>query len=204
MTKEREGREAKSWSRWPRQRFAGTSSPRSNSECGRTASLTSKHGIRHTSGLSLRRRLHLALTSRGRRNCTVFRTIGEVLECVRNTGQLECNLVGSARPLQHDDPFSAEVESSPEQQADHEGCDSREDIMTCDGDASARDSNQVVREQMSPPGWGLWFACLYLDANPLGRVTSSGLLVASAVPSIAAASRPIQRNVVRTSDFKPH
>jgi hypothetical protein len=65
--------------------------------------------------------------------------------------QLECNLVDSARPLQHGDPFSAEVESRLEHQADHEGYTRHECIVTRGGDASARDSNQVVREQVLLP-----------------------------------------------------
>jgi hypothetical protein len=52
--------------------------------------------------------LHLLLTPRGSGNRKIRRTIGDALECVRNTRQLECDLVGSARPLQHDNPFSAE------------------------------------------------------------------------------------------------
>jgi hypothetical protein len=62
------------------------------------------------------------MTSHRCGNCTICRTIGDALECVGDAGQLERNLVGSARPLQHDDPFSAEVKSDPEHQANHEGC----------------------------------------------------------------------------------
>jgi hypothetical protein len=70
--------------------------------------------------------------------------IGDALECIRNTGQLERNLVRSARPLQHDNPFSAEIQGSPEHQAGQDRYDRQEDVVTCDGDAPTRDSNQVI------------------------------------------------------------
>jgi hypothetical protein len=70
---------------------------------------TPKHGIRHTFGISLWRRLHLKLTPRRRGNRTIRRAIGDALECVGNAARFKCNLVGATRPLQHNDPFSAEV-----------------------------------------------------------------------------------------------
>ena len=70
--------------------------------------------------------------------------IGDALDCVRDSGQLECKLVRSARPLQHDNPFSAEIQGRPEHQADHDRYDRQEDVVTCDRDASTRYSNQVI------------------------------------------------------------
>jgi hypothetical protein len=70
--------------------------------------------------------------------------VGDALECVCNTGQLECNLVRSTRPLQHDNPFSAEIQGSPEHQANHDRYDRQKDVVACNGDASTRDSNQVI------------------------------------------------------------
>src|ERR1700736_4906890 len=108
-------------------------------------SLTPKHRIRDTLRLSLGRRLHLLLlTSRRRGNHTVRGTIGDAVECICDTGQLECNLVGSARSLQHDHSFSAEIKSGPEHQPNHEGYNSHKHVVTGDGDASACDGNQVV------------------------------------------------------------
>jgi len=95
--------------------------------------------------------LHLNLTPRGRRNCTIRRTIGDALERVSNARQLECNLFSSARPLQQDDPFSAEGNSRPEQQPNHEGYTRHKHVVTRDSDASARDGNYVVREQSFLP-----------------------------------------------------
>jgi len=83
--------------------------------------LTPKHGIRHTLRLSLRGRLWLELTPGRRRNRAIRRTIGDALESVGDTGLFEGNLVGSVRPLQHDDAFSAEVKGGPEQQTNHDG-----------------------------------------------------------------------------------
>src|SRR5713101_7117007 len=109
--------------------------------------LTPKHGIRYTLRLSLRWRLRLKLTPRRRRDRTIRRTIGDALECVCNSRQLQCNLVGSFRPLQHDNPFPAEVKSAPKQQPNHDRHTRHERVVTCDRDAPTRDSNHVIREQ---------------------------------------------------------
>jgi hypothetical protein len=113
-------------------------------KCGCICSLTLKYGIRRTFGISLWWRLHLKLTLRRRRNRTIRRVIGDALECVGNAGQFKCNLVGSARSLQDDDPFSVEVQSCPEQQPNHDGYNCHEYVVTCDGDASARNGYHVV------------------------------------------------------------
>ena len=115
--------------------------------CGPFVSLTAKHGIRNTLRLSLRGGLHQLLTSRRSGNHAVRRTIGNAFEGVCDTGQLECNLVGSARLFQHHDAFSAEVKSRPKHETNYEGHNGHEYVMTCDGDAPAGDSNQAVREQ---------------------------------------------------------
>jgi hypothetical protein len=95
--------------------------------------------------------LHLNLAPRSSRNRTIRRTIGDAIECVSNARQLECNLFGSARPLQHNDPFSAEGNNRPEQQPNHEGYTRHEHVVTRDSDASARDGNYVVRKQSFLP-----------------------------------------------------
>src|SRR6266849_4983777 len=120
--------------------------------------LATKHGIGNTR-LALRGRLRLLLTLRCGSNRGIRRAIGDALEGVRDAGQLERNLVGSAGPLQHDDPFSAEVKSSPEQQTSRNRYEHHDDVVTRDGDASAGDCNQVVREQSFLLGWGLGIAC---------------------------------------------
>src|SRR5260370_41885528 len=102
--------------------------------------LTPKHGIRFTLGLSLRGRLRLKLAPGRRRDRTIRRAIGEALECVCNSRQLEVNLVGSVRPLQHDNPFPAEVKIGPEQQPNRDGYNRHEPVVTGDRDAPTRDS----------------------------------------------------------------
>src|SRR5713226_7245367 len=93
--------------------------------------LTPKHGIRYTLRLSLRWRLRLKLAPHCRRDRTIRRTIGDALECVCNSRQLECNLVRSFRSLQDDNPFPAEVKSGPEQQPHHHGYARHKSIVTC-------------------------------------------------------------------------
>ncbi len=110
-------------------------------KCGRMVPLTSEHGIGDPWRLALRGLLRLLLTPRCGCDRVIRRTIGDALERVRDTGQLERNLVGSAGPFQHDDSFSAEVESSPEQQSGHNRYEHHEHVVTRDGDASAGDSN---------------------------------------------------------------
>jgi hypothetical protein len=53
-------------------------------------------------------------------------------------------LVGSARPFQHDNAFSAEVEGRPKQQSGHDGYEHHQHVVARDGDASACDGNQVI------------------------------------------------------------
>jgi hypothetical protein len=113
--------------------------------------LAPKYGIRYTSGFSLRWRLYLLLTPRCRGNGIIRRTIGNALECVGDARQLPRNLIGSARPFQHDNPFSAEVENRPEQQSGHDGHRHHQHVVTRDGDASACDGNQVIRKQSFLP-----------------------------------------------------
>jgi hypothetical protein len=93
----------------------------------------------------------LNLPPRCHRNRSIRRPAGQALKRVSNTGQLERNLVGSARPLQQNDSFSAEVKGGPEQHTNHKGYDSHEDVVTCNRKASTRDSNDVVREQSLLP-----------------------------------------------------
>ena len=81
--------------------------------------------------------------------------IGDALERVCDSGQLEGDLVGPVRPFQHDDAFAAEVQGSPEQQPNHDRYNRHERVMTGDCDTSARNSNHVIREQYFLPGWGL-------------------------------------------------
>jgi hypothetical protein len=130
-----------------------------NRNAARSSPLTPEHGIRYAFGLSLWSRLHLKLTPGGRRNRTIRWTISDALESVGDARQLEGNLVRSARPLQNNHSFSAEVESRPEQEANDERYSRQEDVVTCDGDASTGDADQVIREQSFLPA-GAWFACL--------------------------------------------
>jgi hypothetical protein len=81
--------------------------------------------------------------------------IGNALERVCDSGQLEGDLVGPVRPFQHDDAFAAEVHGGPEQQPKHDRYNRHERVMTGDSDTSARNSNQVIREQNFLSGWGL-------------------------------------------------
>ena len=111
---------------------------------GRTGALTPKHGIRHTLRLSLRRRLRLNLTPRRRRDRTIRWTIGDALERICNSRQLECNLVCSVRPLQHNNALSVEVSRSQKRQPKHDEYARREHIVTCDRHAYTRDSNHVI------------------------------------------------------------
>jgi len=106
--------------------------------------LTTKHRIRNALGFSWWWRLRQLLAPRRRRNHFISGTIGDALECVRDAGQLKCNLLRSARPFQHDDAFSTEIKSGPEHQANYEGYAGHEHVVACYGDASARDTNQVV------------------------------------------------------------
>jgi hypothetical protein len=111
---------------------------------GRVSPLTPKHGIRYALGLSLRGRLRLKLAPGRCRDRTIRGTIGDALQCVCYSRQLECNLVGSARSLQHNNPFSAEVNSGPEQQSNHDRCTRHKRVMTRDSDTSARESNHMI------------------------------------------------------------
>jgi hypothetical protein len=110
-------------------------------------SLAPKHGIRIAFGISLQWRLYLLLTPRCCCNGIIRRTIGDALKCVCDSRQLECNLVGSGRSLQHDNPFSAEVEGRPERQPCHDGHENHQHVVARDGDAPTCDGNQVVRKQ---------------------------------------------------------
>jgi hypothetical protein len=118
--------------------------PSRSSPCADIVSLTPNHGIRYALGVSLWGRWRLKLTSRGRCNGTFCRTIGDAIERVSNARQFKCKLVDSARPLQYDNSFSAEVKSDPEHQPNHEGYARHEDVMTCDRETSARNGNHVV------------------------------------------------------------
>src|SRR5258707_8828010 len=100
------------------------------------------------------------MTPCSRRNRTFRPTMCDALKFIRNTKQLECNLCGSARPLQHNDPSSAEGNSRPEQQPHHEGYTCHEHVVTRDSDASARDGNYVVRKQSFLPAENSGFDCL--------------------------------------------
>jgi hypothetical protein len=122
-----------------------SSSP--NQDCVRIAALAPEYGIRNTFRLSLRRRLHLKLTPRGRGDRTIRWTIGDAFECVSYAGQLERNLVGSARSLQHHDSLSAEVKGRPEQQPGDHGNEHHQNVVARDGEAFAGDSDQVIRKQ---------------------------------------------------------
>jgi len=77
--------------------------------------------------------------------------IGDTLESVSDAGQLVGNLVGSTRPLQHDDAFAAEVKSCPEHEPEHKRDKGHEDVVTREGEASTCDVNQVIREQCFLP-----------------------------------------------------
>jgi len=88
--------------------------------------------------------IHLKLTPRGRRDRTIRWAIGDALKCDCNSGQLKSNLLDSARPLQHNSPFSAEENSGPKQQSNHNGYTRHERVVACDSDASARDRNHVI------------------------------------------------------------
>ena len=100
--------------------------------------------MRYALGFSLRGRLRLKLTPRGRSYGTFCRTICDAIERVSNARQFKGQLVDPARPLQYDNSFSAEVKGDPEHQSNHEGYSRHEDVMTCDGDASASNGNHVV------------------------------------------------------------
>jgi hypothetical protein len=131
--------------------FACAASLPSKSDRGWILSLSPEHGIRYAFGVSLRRRLYLLLTPRRCGNCIIRRTIRDAIECVGNARQLESKLIGSARPFQHDDAFSAEVQSREEQESSHDGYEHHQHVVTGDGEASACDANYVVREQSFPP-----------------------------------------------------
>jgi len=92
----------------------------------------------------LRRRLRLKLAPGCRRDRTIRWTIGDALQCVCNSRQLEGNLIGSFRSLQHDNPFPAEVNSGPEQHSNHDGYTRHKRVVTGDRDASARESNHMI------------------------------------------------------------
>jgi hypothetical protein len=115
--------------------------------------LTPKHRIRYTLRLPLweRRWLRLNLTPRRRRNRAIRRAIGDALECVCNSRQLKRHLVRSARPLHHDNPFPAEVKSSPGHQPNHYRYTRHERIVTCNCKASTPDSDYVIQEQSFLP-----------------------------------------------------
>jgi len=114
--------------------------------------------------------LHLLLTPRRSCNGIIGRVIGDALECVRDARQLEGNLVGTARPFQHDDSFSAEVKGGPEQQPSHDGHEHHQCVVTRNGDASSCDGDQMVREQCFPPDWGLRFASEFEIGPPRSGV----------------------------------
>jgi hypothetical protein len=109
------------------------------------------------------------LTPRCRGNGIIRGTIGDALECVCDARQLEGDLVGTGRPFQHDDSFSAGGKSRPEQQAGHDGRKHHQRVVTRYGDASTCDANQVVREviEFVPPrsttlrGGDVWTAIAY-------------------------------------------
>ena len=92
----------------------------------------------------MRGRLYLLLAARCCRNGIIGGTIGDALKSVGNAGQLEGHLVGPGRSFQDDDPFPAEVKSGPEQQAGDNGHEHHEHVVTGNGEASARDGDQVV------------------------------------------------------------
>lgn len=91
--------------------------------------------------------LHELLTARRRFNGAIGRTIGEEFKRICNTGQLECEFVGCARSLQHNDAFSAEVNSQPKHQSKEHAHAKHEYIVAGDGDRFSSKSNYVVREQ---------------------------------------------------------
>jgi hypothetical protein len=113
----------------------------------RMVSLQAKHAMRYALRFPWWDRLHMLLAPRCCRDRAIRRMIGDALKCVRDAGQLEGDLVSSARPLQNHNAFSAEIKSGPEQQPNHKGYRGHKHVVTCDGDASARESNHVVREQ---------------------------------------------------------
>jgi hypothetical protein len=149
--------------------------------------LTPKHRIRYTLRLSLQGRggLRLNLTPHRRRNRTIRRTIRDTLECVCNSRQLECHLVRSVRPLQHDNLFPAEVKSGPKHKPNHHRYTRHKHVVTCDTDASTRDSNYVIREQrFLPVGVNGSPACTLME-NRIGSATSSGFRRAASAMSAA-------------------
>jgi hypothetical protein len=93
----------------------------------------------------------LNLTPRRRRDHTIHRAIGDALQRVCNSRQLERHLVGSSRPLQHHNLFPAEVKSGPRHQPNRDRHTRHERIVTCDREASTRDSNCVIQEQSFLP-----------------------------------------------------
>jgi hypothetical protein len=95
--------------------------------------------------------LRLNLTPRRRRNRAIRRAIGDALERVCNSRQLECHLIRSARPLQHDNLFPAEVKGGPRHQPNHDRYARHKRVVTCDREASTRDSNYVIQEQSFLP-----------------------------------------------------
>jgi len=160
---------------------------------GRTGALTPKHGIRYTLRLSLWRRLRLSLTPHSRRDRAIRWTIGDALECVCDSRQLQCQLVRSVRPLQHHNLLPAEVKSGPKHQPNHDGNTRHKHVVTCDSDASTRDSNHVIREQRFLPGVNRSPACM-LMGNRIGSATSSGFPRAGVAMSAA-----LQRGVLRAT-----
>ena len=98
-----------------------------------------------------RGRLRLNLTPRCRRNRAIRRAIGDALECVCNSRQLERHLIRSVRSLQHDNLFPAEVKSGPRHQPNRDRYTRHERIVTCNREASTRDSNYVIQEQSFLP-----------------------------------------------------
>lgn len=93
----------------------------------------------------------MILTSHGRGNRTIRRTIGDPFERVCNAGQLEGNLVGSARSLQQHNPPTTEIERRPENHPDDQRYRRHENIVTRNGEASACDRNHEVREHVFLP-----------------------------------------------------
>jgi len=113
--------------------------------------LAPKYGIRRTIGIPLRGWMRLNLPTHRGGNDEICASIGEPFERVRNARQFEGHLVGATGSLQHYHAFPAEVQRKPEHQASDEGNERHDDVVTCDGNDSAGDCDDVVREQMFLP-----------------------------------------------------
>src|SRR6266852_1684256 len=85
------------------------------------------------------------------RNDLVHRTIRNAIERVGDPRKFIDDLVGNRRPLQHDRTPPAELLHRPGCRRNDEDDNRQQFFTTCDGDGSAKEMKNMIREQMFLP-----------------------------------------------------